>query len=78
MPSNGSTGTLPGSLFDDLKQLRQMKDRYGEDFEKMADIAAGSSETWPVSAAHCGDDGFIVSPPKYACRVPTMDTAKAE
>ena len=32
-----STGTIPASLFDDLKQLRQMKDRYGDEFEKLVD-----------------------------------------
>jgi hypothetical protein len=46
--------------------------------EKNADLAAGASETWPASAKHCGDAGYVISPPKYYCRVPTMDTAKAE
>ena len=32
-----ATGSVPASLFDDLKQLRQMKDRYGEDFDKMVE-----------------------------------------
>lgn len=32
-----SNGSVPASLFDDLKQLRQMKDRYGDDFEKMVE-----------------------------------------
>ena len=32
-----STGSVPASLFDDLKQLRELKDRYGQDFEKMVE-----------------------------------------
>ena len=32
-----TNGILPPSLFDDLKQLRQMKDRYGDEFEKLVD-----------------------------------------
>lgn len=32
-----STGMIPASLYDDLKQLRQMKDRYGDEFEKLVE-----------------------------------------
>ena len=32
-----TNGAIPASLFDDLKQLRQMKDRYGDEFEKLVD-----------------------------------------
>ena len=31
------TGTVPAGLFDDLKQIREMKDRYGDDFQKIVD-----------------------------------------
>jgi hypothetical protein len=35
--------------------------------ERQADLPAGGSEVWPVSAAHCGDAGFVISPPRWSC-----------
>lgn len=35
--SSSPAGAVPASLFDDLKQLRQIKDRYGDDFQKIVD-----------------------------------------
>ena len=32
-----SAGAVPASLLDDLVQLRQIKDRYGDDFQKIVD-----------------------------------------
>ena len=32
-----SSNAIPASLFDDLKQLRDLKDRYGDDFQKMVE-----------------------------------------
>ena len=38
-PSSGpaSGGPVPSGLFDDLMQLREIKDRYGDNFQKMVD-----------------------------------------
>ncbi len=38
-------------------------------------ISAGEDQTWPVSAAHCGDAAFVISPPRFACKPPAMDSA---
>ena len=36
-PQSSASGSVPTSLIDDLKQLRQIKDRYGDDFQKIVD-----------------------------------------
>ena len=36
-PALATTSAIPAGLFDDLKQLRQMKDRYGDEFEKLVE-----------------------------------------
>jgi len=40
--------------------------------EQSATLWKGDEETWKVSAAHCGDAAFVIAPPRFACRPPTL------